>query len=544
MKFLRFYFSIFVSICGLQCIAHPVLAKPAQFSDCVKTDDPPTCIVERVLMHGGEAPSDLLTAVVATGSVKLVPQHASVLVDGARTKFHGAEMFLKALGVNAPPDEGMQAVRDSDQAPLLAAIALLAASQNTDDPFTDATVQPLLQKANNTPAVAYMAVSLWDEILGPNDPWTSAETIRPRGLVKVWDTIIATPPTNVRMLIEMAHTAAWNGFKDKSVPLFDMAYAKAGEATNSDKARLASLLVKNLSAADQAQALLDAGGAEATDYDITSIRLDVAKARLTKTADADAINLIAITLQNSIKARSIFLEDDLLDALQKGGAVGELKTIGGVFLKHARKQQRPEEAGNWFGAASGAYRRAGLQAEALSAAREGLPVVPAAIQGRVGQRFDALSPRQAAVAANGFGTEPVRALYLAGARDEAIAFGYFTGYDRYKYARAAHEPVDPFLIIEDDKDLYFSVSLKGLISRPDRELAQRFYDGLATQLTSHGELQLDLGTLAALAGNTAKMREHFQSAASEPNLTAYFALDVAGIWRRAEIIGQRLANWN
>ena len=520
----------------------PSVAATGKLSDCIQTPNPPTCIVDHVIKNGDQEPDDVLTAVVTTGSVELVIPNSAILADGSRSKVRGSSRFLEAMGVNLPPDQSEVSLRSAQDDLLVAAIALAAAAQNVDDPFADPTVKHLMSVAKNDAAIAQMTAMIWYEIPLANDPWSSDATIRPRGMNKVWDAIIASPPSDVHILIELGNDAWWSGFQKKAEALLNM--AKSRPISNADdKAGLASKFARLLAEPDVAESLLESGGDKANSYDIDGIRLEIAAARLARASDQRSIDLISSSLKRATKSSSIYVNEQFLDALKKANALPALKSVGDAFVAEARVQDDPEERGNWFGLASGAYRRAGATLEAVTAAREGLESVPAAVLRRNGTRNGTPTPREAAVNANGFGTNPVRALYLAGEREEAVKFGYLTGYDRYKFAREANESPNPMWLIEDKSEFYLQDAMLDLVYKPDRSLARRMYEALSehpvpdTYSTEPDESLL--GTYAALAGERDEMLDHFRRAVTALHENGYFALDTAAIWRKGEVILQR-----
>lgn len=137
-------------------------AIPKPYSACRSAADPVTCLMTRAATDTDDQ-NNLLEAVIFTGSVGLVELHGEKLARAVKERALASAVFMKALGITLPPEASAEQVTASSKAVALAAVALSAAAQNIDDPFSDATVSRLLANANNSPIVAQIALTLWGE---------------------------------------------------------------------------------------------------------------------------------------------------------------------------------------------------------------------------------------------------------------------------------------------------------------------------------------------------------------------------------------------
>lgn len=114
------------------------------------------------------------------------------------------------------------------------------------------------------------------------------------------------------------------------------------------------------------------------------------------------------------------------------GAAEDLKTFGADLATRARRASAAGDKTVLYGAASEAFRLAQEKPAAIAVAREGLRFIPAAKNTTATGRIEVAL--QGEFAGDDDAVAPAIALYRAGARDEAVASGYLTGYARYRHA--------------------------------------------------------------------------------------------------------------
>lgn len=517
------------------------------FAACARAADPTACLVTRAASASGIAPEELTEAVVTTGAVEIITHNAPMLVAGAKSEMSSADDFLGALGLHADASE--QTDSSSDRV-ILAAVSLAAAAQRNDNPFNDPVVRSLSASAGDNDTIPEVALNLWYNV-DVYSEWSSRLT-RPRGLRSIWDAIVARPPTDNRVLLELATWAAFSEtFSDDGLALLRVLMTRH-DATADAKAEAASLLARRYFLADQAQALLRAGGQSAPNYDVHGIEVEIAEARLRHGYDEAAAQLIVADRLHDLRglAYQSYLNPSPLDALEQARAQIELRRLGESYLQRARRRSGgAEDTGEWYALASDCFRRAGDDPAAVSAAREGMPYVAPAVTARGG---DSPDPRRAVIEANGFGAEPALALYKAGARTEAIGSGYVSGFDRYQADSRSGAPIDFEAIIADRSWFYAVIIGREMISGAQPALSEKFYRALSGARSQFadvppGEYQRQLGLMAALTGRRAEMQSDFAEAAalldrdrnSDVNAASAFALALAADWRRGEVIISR-----
>jgi hypothetical protein len=527
----------------------------------VQLADPPTCLVERAA-HASQKDKGLLQAVVLTGATSVVETHASALTHAVKGWVKDASVASAYLGIQSRTRAISEQVAAADHAVTSAALALAAASHSHDNPFEHTITKKLIARAGNNPAIAPIAVELWRRLAVLHDWSGDNHLTRPRGMSNLWRQVIARPPSDERVLVELAETASAHDYRAEGLALLRIAMARGG-LSNETKATMALQLAKWHRLPDEAQRLLDSGGAKTKDLNISEIRVAVARARLHRGYEAAAAKVVADACQRGPKPSSIegytrwYMWEPELDALEAGKAINELLRLGNAYLAHARKpNDNPENQVRWFALASEAFRRGGDKMRAITAAREGLPFIPHAVaranEGG-GQALTVTDPRAAAVAAFGRGTEPVVALYKAGARDEAIASGYLTGLARYLNAEHAGEAPDPQWVVDDRSPLHINILIGWLIRANDQPNAARLYRGLRCSDiygTDSFDRERALGIAAAMSGWRQLMKAHFTAAAADrdgadqrrvANIGMPPALALAVDWRRGLTLSERVA---
>lgn len=541
--------SLVASILVLASLSCSPSAPRSGFAACTREADPSSCLVAHAASTPGITADELLEAVIATGSVEIETRYSTTLVAGAKSEMTSVDSFLGALGVQL--DSANPTISRSDRA-VLAAVALAAAAQRKDNPFDDPLVRSLSASAGNDSSIPEIALNLWYNI-DVYSEWSSRLTV-PRGLRRIWETVVARPPSDNRTLLELATWAAFSQtFSDEGLALLRVLISRR-DASADAKAEAASLLARRYSLADDAQALLRSGGDAARNYDLHGIAVEIAEARLRHGYDRAAAQLIVADRLRSLSGPAFhsYLNPSPLDALERAQARGELHRLGESYLRQARRQSNgAEDTGEWFALASDCFRRAGDNQAALLAAREGMPFVAPAVTARGGNPRD---PRRAVVEANGFGAAPALALYKAGAQTEAVHSGYVSGFDRYQADSRSGGAVDIHAVIADRSWFYTVIIGRGMISDVRTERSERFYQALRNARPQFadvpaGEYQRELGLMAALTGRRAEMRADFaeaaalldrNSSAEETAANASSALALAADWRRGEVISARM----
>jgi hypothetical protein len=289
---------------------------------------------------------------------------------------------------------------------------------------------------------------------------------------------------------------------------------------------------------------------------VAAVRDHIARLRLARGYDAVTARSLTDSLLTDAGGIGFFYrgKDDIA-ALAAGSARDELLRLANALLALGRQpNDKARVRGEYFALASEAFRVLGDKERAIAAAREGLPFVPGAVS-EVNARGDEkpgpiTNKREDAIYASGFGTEPVIALYRAGARDEALATDFLIAYERYKNADVAGETRDPLWIIEERSNHQLLV-LRDLLKRRDVDGAARFYDGWRCagpygydDLSDH--YNSDLGLLAALAGRRGSMNAHFaivldlMDTGTWSRHSGDAVMELAVTWRRALAIAKTI----
>jgi hypothetical protein len=443
---------------------------------------------------------------------------------------------------------------------LLAAIALSAAAQRHEDPFADSLVQDLTAAARGSHAIAVIAALLWMEADTYRE-WAPGVT-RPPGLPRIWQTILALPPENPHVLLELGGSGAFTGHAADAGLLLLRIFVQRLGTTADDKAQAASVLARRYDLHEDAQRLLDSGGAAAKHHDIAFIRAEIAEAALRHGHDEQAARMVlAHALSNLDKgAFYSYMETEVRVALQAGGARQELVQLGDVYMQQAAQAGlSAENRGDWIAAASDCYRRAGQREQAQAAARRGLPGVEAALAKRVCEvdrtACDAgKGPHDLASSANGFGTEPVVALYRAGAVREALDSGFLTGFERFRNASDAGEVRDVQWVVDDHDPTKLDILVHQLAREDNGPMAGALYSSLKQAARAPQRMgyyrESRLAVMAALAGRVEDTRRELvhtaaaldtDAEARDPAVQRWEARGVAADWREALLILSRRA---
>jgi hypothetical protein len=520
-----------------------------QYSRCASDPDPPVCLVDMVAARtpGADEVVDaenVMAAAVVAGSVELVLRHRKRIIEGARAKLWSADRFMAALGLKIREGDAREAETHSTRT-FLAALVLLTASIRSDDPYKHPIVRSLMAEAGSAPAVNALALTLWYEIIIGGD---LGGRIQPRGLPRVWDEVLKSPYASTATG-RLGSFAWYMGFPNASLQLLKVTMADP-QASNDAKASASSALARYFHLDGPIQQHYDAGGFDPKHWHLPGIRLEIAVARLARGYDASAVRVIEDHAKRAIEREAFHLDRELLAALEKGGARDVLIGLADLYLQHARSSQANAfDRSNWYEHASDCYRRAGRIEQALSAAREGMRIVSVAMSAWAGIPVPAgeAETRRARVQASGRGTGPARALYRAGAREEAIASGYLWSHDRYELATETGEPVDPKWAVDEHSTWSLKLFTFHLLYTRDVKIARRLDDllgGCEYVANPHEDYEL-YGVIAALAGREDKMKfcfarsAHFVERPRTPedrNGSAYSALELAIAWRLGELV--------
>jgi hypothetical protein len=543
-----------ILLLSLAC-THVASAAPDPFVECRNAASPPKCLVARAAADS-EAADYMLAAVIFTGSVELVETYAKELAAAAKGKFRSGDAFLKSLGVTPPERRGAEQHATLSDKVALAAVALAAAAQGSDEPFSNPTVMRMLKDARNSPAIAQVAVRLW-KAADTSGEWGGDQKLtRPRGMPSILNAIVAMPPEDSAVLVDLANDLSWVGYTEEGLKLLRIAMGRTNLSANM-RMSIASLLARRYRLADEAQRMFDTAGAS-TGFDRNAVQVGIAEARLHHAYDAASAKLVVESCLAGLNQASYqSYESQGLKALEVSGAKEELLHLGDVYLEHARESEGDAESrGDWYALASEAYRGARQMAKAVAAAREGLPFVEPAIIERISHGSKKPKPiidRRAAAVQAVYGDAPVIALYRAGARDEALATGFLTGYDRYIFAKSAGEVPDPVWVFEDESTFLDGIVLRMMIESGDSAGAARSYryrrchDIFGPNRIEEANRQL--GLLAALSGRRRTMSEHFANAANaidslrngtSAKTKAWAVFELAADWQRGLNVADRV----
>lgn len=328
----------------------------------------------------------------------------------------------------------------------------------------------------------------------------------------LWPIALSGPIPSLERRQSLIATA-WRGGRDEDVRQLISEAPLERRWTANQRASFASQLAWSGSA-DAADAWLAAGGDNAHDYDVRSIRRTISRARLFAGHDARAASDLVdwIVADDEV---SLWLEDEVA-ALAAAGASGEARRAADASLERGRDSQRDAETRtDDFAAAAMLLAVAGDREAALEAAREGARLTPLAVRERLWHRqaAGALPPAVAAEMANGFGTEPVQQLYRLGATEEALANGYLAGRDRYRLELRADRRPDPSWLSDRNIDFQLKLLVPELLERHAVADARALLDHLLADpavLDAAGTEELMM--LAAIAGNGERLDAIFAHA--------------------------------
>lgn len=535
--------------------SHAAVAAPEPFIECRNAASPPKCLVARAAADSAAA-DNLLAAVILTGSVELVETYAKELAAAVKGNSRTGDAFLKALGVSQPERPGAEQNATLSDKVALAAVALAAAAQDSDKPFSNPVVLRLLKDARNSPSVARAAATLWTAVDTSGEWGGDQKLTRPRGVPAILNVIVAMPPEDSAVLVDLANDLSWVGYTEEGLKLLRIAMGRTNLSADTRMA-IASLLARRYRLADEAQRMFDTAGAS-TGYDRKAVQAGIAEARLHHAYDAASAKLVVESCLDGLnQAAYQSYESQGLRALEAAGAKEELVYLGDTYLHHARQSDGDAQSrGDWYALASEAYRGAGQMEKAIASARDGLAFVEPAIIERIShgsKEPKLIIDRRAAAVQAVYGDAPVIALYRAGARDEALATGFLTGYDRYIFARSAGEVPNPVWVFEDESTFLDGIVLRMMIEAGDSEGAERSYryrrchDIFGPNRIE--EANRELGLLAALSGRRRTMNAHFADAAHaidsmrsgvSARTNAWAAFLLAADWQRGLTVADRV----
>ncbi len=143
----------------------------------------------------------------------------------------------------------------------------------------------------------------------------------------------------------------------------------------------------------------------------------------------------------------------------------------------------------------------------------------------------------------GVGTDPVIALYRAGAIDEALKTRYLTSKDRYLNAERAGEEKDPLWMLENPWPEYFDLMAREAARSNDHEFQQRAYDGLVhscgkSVANCSAQTLRNIALVAAGMGDGPRMKAALAAVVrqidEEGKYAGNWALNIAGPWAHCE----------
>lgn len=519
------------------------------YASCARAADPPVCLATLAAPRL-KLPHELVEAIVQTGAVDLVPRYRNVWVEVIQRKDRYAPDLFNLLAVPRTIDDVPDYSPDIVAPAATAAIALAAAAQTRDDPFTHATVRKLIAEAKYDPSIPRRALHVSIEA---NHLDHGSRNRRPRGLAAIWRRVVAEPQFETWRIMSLARSAYLDGYRDEGLALLRIGLQRTDIAPD-EIAHAAWWLALHYGLLEEGERLLERARPNASPRNLESAEFHVAQARLLKSYDAASAKLLVQQCVDKNWGCSTFgpFDNETWRALQAAGAKAELMELGRYYLGQARKTNlRDELRGDLFANACESFRRAGDIDAARAAAREGLPFVPIAVAARARTLPPAqtqLEKRRAAIQANGFGAAPVIALYRTGARDEAIAHGFLRGVDRYENAIVAGETPDPLWVVDDGGMFELRILVRKLIDKTNIADADRLHARLRSMKPSEltgafaGDFGAAAGGLAALLGRTEETRAYFaqhlmlddpQKSEENRNAIAQFVARYAGSWRQA-----------
>ena len=508
--------SAFILVVLALTTSAPALPR-SNYAGCTEAPDPPACIARQALSDGWLTRDEAADAIIRHGFVDLVPRKSGLLVRAARERLTEGTKLMKIFGDPASKESPQQLARASKSEVILAAIALLTAARHQEDPFADATVQLLMRKARNDPMIPFLALDVWHELIQYGG--TSFKSVTFAGFRSIWSRVSARREQAPEYVDDIVDWLEFYGVLRDETKVFRLWFANRTGATAIQKAVTARRLVNEYSAADAAEQLLGSLGAPIPDHDVSDIRASIVIVRLKSGYDESAARLLVSyqfddLMRTKVGSRTTVAA--IPGALEKCGAVRELRELADENLRRAQAFRSSAESMKWYAEASDLYRRAGDREKAREVARLGLPFVADEVRKHVSESlaFPGTSPRWLAANARGQGTRPVVALYSAGAIDEALKFGYLTGYDRYVNAPTAGEMPDPQWVIDDDSRSSNWAMAVSAIDSGDPVLQRRALEAFkksckAGYADCYDEWLTYLAALAAVMGDEAEMKQNF-----------------------------------
>lgn len=518
------------------CTATPAATRAravSTYSDCVQAADPPGCLARRA-MESGLRPRETLEAVLRHGLVDLVPDKSADLVRG----MDSVEPQLLYAGMTS-------AMRQDGRKSMLAAITLVAAARHQADPFANPIYLELAQAANDDPRIPVLAMAVWVKYVGMNG-WPADFWVTHAGLPAIWERAVTRRQQDAALLADIAGDL---GFLDELKPQardFLVWYAQRPEDLTTDqRVTMAIRLARYFDRPDIAASLLEGLG-DSKEWDMYSVRTDIAVARLTQGYNAASARQIVnsiLGLPNIDIPHLHDFEPGKRDALERSGARDELRELGAAYVRAAdATDYRPFKC-SYYAAASDYYLRAGERERALEIARRALPYMPELMRA-LGYFTRPVSndPAAKATAMRGLGTDPVIALYRAGAIDEALKTRSLTGKDRYFNAQRAGEKKDPLWMLENPWPEYFDLMSTEAARSNDHEFQQRAYDGLVRSCGKRlaecsAQTLRNIALVAAGMGDGPRMKEALATRVRQVDAgtdSSDWALNIAGPWAHCE----------
>jgi len=319
------------------------------------------------------------------------------------------------------------------------------------------------------------------------------------------------------------------------------------ELTTDQRFQIAGSLARYFGMPDRADALLWGFG-HSTVWSMTSVRTDIAVARLAKGYNAASARLIVNTILESFGIAVPRISDydsGRRDALEHAGARDELRELGARYVLEAETRPQPPFDSELYAAASDYYRRAGDRERALELARRAVPSMPALVQRSFGlvPAVNRMDPAAVANAAQGMGTDAAVALYRAGAIGEALETGYLTGKSRYLNAARAGETKDPQWILDYRWPSDIDFMAREVAHSGDRKLQRRAADGLVRSCgrsleDCSAQTLRNIAQVAAGGGDEATMTKALEAAVRQLDHKEKdandWALTVAAPWAHCE----------
>lgn len=528
-------------------ISSNVEARSNKYSSCLKQKDVPKCLVDLSSKSRWTSGSDLLKAVVTTGSIEYTKSRSKDLVIGALETISSANLMLKSIGIDSEKSFLEQSISKSEDTVILAAVALAAAAQISADPFDHPVVVEFIEKAKHNSAISVLAAKLWLE-LDVYGVW-SHDVTRPPGLQKIWEKIIVEPKLDESILVDLANSGGFTEQARKfAFPLYQR-FESLQDTSNESKAKIASSLARFYGVADNAKKLMESGGNKAKSFQISGVYAEIAVAELKEGYDRKSAQILLADLKEDTSLNSSyswFAGIEARDALQESNAKIELIELGKLYLARADEEKRgAEDRANLYALASDCFLRVGDMEQAITVARRGFEVIPQALYGRLNEKERKKTKdnrSEQARLAHGFGAEPAVALYRSGAISEVLDSGYLTGFERYSNAKFVGENPNPTWVIDYAWPLEISVMISQAINKDDfnsrKNVYRKMIEAYDSKLEKTYELHEQLAALAASVGERSSMLLHFENYLKSLDKdtkeeAAYFSLELAEQWVRS-----------